>query len=61
MNGERRMIIMLIISLAMLIPFYIFKDFFTVSLEDASIMLEGFCFLYTAVILYLSDRCVKRS
>ncbi len=59
MNGERRMIIMLVISLAMLIPFYFFKDFFTGVAEDSSIMLEGFCFLYTAVILYLSDRCVK--
>ena len=43
----------------MLIPFYFFKDFFTGVAEDSSIMLEGFCFLYTAVILYLSDRCVK--
>ena len=35
MNGERRMIIMLIISLLLLIPFYLFKDFFTgVSEED---------------------------
>lgn len=59
MNGERRMIIMLIISLAMLFLFYIFKDFFTGVAEDASILLEGFCFLYTSVILFLSDRCVK--
>lgn len=59
MNGERRMIIMLIISLLLLIPFYLFKDFFTGVSEDSSILLEGFCFLYTAVILYLSDRCVK--
>ncbi len=59
MNGERRMIIMLVISLAMLIPFYFFKDFFTGVAEDDSIMLEGFCFLYTALILFLSDRCVK--
>ncbi len=59
MNGERRMIIMLVISLALLIPFYFFKDFFTGISEDGSIMLEGFCFLYTATILFLSDRCVK--
>lgn len=59
MNGERRMIIMLVISLAMLIPFYLFKDFFTGVAEDDSILLEGFCFLYTALILFLSDRCVK--
>lgn len=59
MNGERRMIIMLVISLLMLVPFYLFKDFFTAVSEDSSILLEGFCFLYTATILYLSDRCVK--
>ena len=59
MNGERRMIIMLVISLALLFPFYIFKDFFTGVAEDANILVEGFCFLYTAVILFLSDRCVK--
>lgn len=58
MNGERRMIVMLFISLLMLVPFYIFKDFFEGIAEDASILAEGFCFLYTAAILYLSDKCV---
>lgn len=60
MNGERRMIIMLVISLAMLIPFYIFKDFFTGIAEDSDILVEGVCFLYTSLILYLSDRQVKK-
>ncbi len=59
MNPERRMIFMLIISCAMLLPFYIFKDFFTGVASDHDIVLEGFCFLYTAAILYLSDRCVN--
>lgn len=59
MNGERRMIIMLVISLLLLIPFYLFKDFFTGVAEDDGILLEGFCFLYTSAILFLSDRCVK--
>ena len=59
MNPERRMIFMLIISCAMLLPFYIFKDFFTTVASDNDIVLEGFCFLYTAAILYLSDRCVN--
>ena len=59
MNGERRMIIMLIISLSMLIPFYIFKDFFVRISKDNDIIVEGVCFLYTSLILFLSDRCVK--
>ncbi|NLP25975.1 MAG: undecaprenyl-diphosphate phosphatase [Clostridiales bacterium] len=59
MNGERRMIIMLVISLSMLAPFYIFKDFFVGISTDDDIIVEGICFLYTSVILFLSDRCVK--
>ncbi|MCD8327543.1 MAG: undecaprenyl-diphosphate phosphatase [Ruminococcus sp.] len=59
MNGDRRAIIMLIVSTVVLIPFYIFKDFFEGFAEDASIFAEGICFLYTAAILYLSDRCTK--
>lgn len=61
MNGERRMIIMIIISTACLIPFYLFKDWFTGIAEDASIFAEGICFLYTAGILYMSDRCIKKN
>ncbi len=59
MNGERRMIIMLVISCAMLIPFVIFKDFFTGVSEDNDILIEGICFIYTSVILSLSDRKTK--
>ena len=59
MNPPRRAIIMMIISLLMLIPFYIFKDFFEGVSEDSDIIVEGICFLYTATILFLSDRCVK--
>ncbi len=56
MNGERRLIFMLVFSTAMLIPFVFFKDFFTGVSEDSSIMAEGFCFLYTSIILFLSDK-----
>ena len=59
MNPPRRAIIMMIISLLMLIPFYIFKDFFEGVSEDSDSIVEGICFLYTATILFLSDRCVK--
>ncbi|MDO5124923.1 MAG: undecaprenyl-diphosphate phosphatase [Ruminococcus sp.] len=61
MNPERRMIMMIIISTACLIPFYIFKDWFEGIAEDASIYAEGVCFLYTAAILFMSDRCVKKN
>ena len=59
MNPPRRAIIMMIISLLMLIPFYIFKDFFEGVSEDSDLIVEGICFLYTATILFFSDRCVK--
>ena len=59
MNPPRRAIIMMILSLLMLIPFYIFKDFFEGVSEDSDIIVEGICFLYTATILFFSDRCVK--
>lgn len=59
MNPPRRAIIMMIISLLMLIPFYISKDFFEGVSEDSDIIVEGICFLYTATILFFSDRCVK--
>lgn len=53
---ERRLIFMFIISTAVLIPFYIFKGFFEGFAEDASILAEGVCFLYTAAILIMADR-----
>lgn len=59
MNGERNMILMIILSTALLIPFYIFKGFFEGLAEDNSIFAEGVCFLYTAFILILSDKCTK--
>ena len=59
MNPERRMIIMIIISTFMLVPFMFFKGWFEGIAQDTSIMAEGFCFLYTAAILFLSDKCTK--
>ncbi len=59
MNPPRRALIMLVISLLMLIPFYIFKDYFEKVSEDNDIIIEGICFLYTSAILFISDRCVK--
>lgn len=59
MNAERNMIVMVIISTAMLIPFFFFKGFFESISEDASIFAEGLCFIYTALILIMSDKCLK--
>lgn len=59
MNGERRMIIMLVISLLLLIPFYAFNGIFEKVSQDDDILVEGFCFIYTSIILGLSDKCTK--
>lgn len=59
MNPERRMIVMIILSCLCLAPFAVFKDWFESVGEDSSIFAEGLCFLYTAAILYLSDKCSK--
>ena len=59
MNGERRMIIMMFVSCLCLLPFAPFLDWFEHFAEDGSILAEGICFLYTAAILFMSDRCMK--
>lgn len=59
MNADRRAVLMVILSTAVLIPFYIFKDFFEGFAEDSTIFAEGICFLYTAAILLLADKCSK--
>ncbi|MGN0613386.1 MAG: undecaprenyl-diphosphate phosphatase [Porcipelethomonas sp.] len=56
LNPEGRAVIMMIVSLLLLIPFYIFKDFFEGTAQDNDIIIEGVCFIYTAALLYLSDR-----
>lgn len=54
MNAERRMIVMIVISILPLFAFYIFKDFFEGLSTDASIIAEGAGFLYTSGLLFLS-------
>lgn len=56
MNGNRRMIVMIIVSILPLFIFYIFKDFFAGLSSDNDIMVEGFAFIYTSVLLYIADR-----
>ena len=52
MNPERRMIVMLVISLLMLVPFYFFKDKF----ENVSLPILGCCFLFTSIELFFASR-----
>lgn len=59
MNPDRRALVMLIISTVVLVPFVFVKSFFEGFAEDESILAEGICFLYTSLILFMSDRCVK--
>lgn len=56
MNPERRMIMMIIVSILPLFGFYIFKDFFEGLEEDTDILVEGFAFLYTSALLFLSTK-----
>lgn len=57
MNPERRMIMMIIVSILPLFVFYIFKDFFERLSSDSDIIIEGIAFLYTSALLFLSARC----
>ena len=59
MNDNRRMIVMIFISCCCLLPFAPFLNWFEHFSEDSSILAEGICFLYTATILFMSDRCRK--
>ena len=56
MNGSRRMIVMIIVSILPLFVFYIFKDFFEGLSSDDDIIAEGAAFLYTSAILFFADR-----
>lgn len=58
MNPERRMIVMLIISCLVLVPCIPLKDVVEKVSETYMIVL-GCLFLYTSLILFLSDKCVK--
>ena len=58
MNPERRMIVMLIISCLVLVPCIPLKDVVEKVSETYMIIL-GCLFLYTSLILFLSDKCVK--
>ena len=60
MNGDRRMIIMIVISILPLFAFYYFRHYFTAVSTDNDIIGEGICFLYTSAILIIGSRCSKK-
>ncbi|MBR1529264.1 MAG: undecaprenyl-diphosphate phosphatase [Oscillospiraceae bacterium] len=55
-SPERRMIYMLIISLAVLVPFYFIRDFIE-GVAAKYLIALGCFFLYTSFILFMSDKC----
>ncbi len=57
MNSNRRMMFMVIIATLILVPVYLFEDFFTARSGDGDIVFEGVAFLFTALLLFLSDKC----
>lgn len=56
MNAHRRMMFMVIIATLILVPVYLFKDFFTARQGDGDIVFEGIAFVFTSVLLFLSDK-----
>jgi undecaprenyl-diphosphatase len=61
MNLNRRMIMMIIISILPLFIFYIFRDIFATLASDEDIIVEGVCFLYTSVLLFMSIHYSKHN
>ena len=59
MNEERRMLFMVVIATALLIPAILFKGFFVAPMSDGDIIFEGCAFIFTAVILFMADSCTK--
>ena len=59
-TGARRVIFMLVVSTAILVPFLLIKDYLTAVSEDDSILIEGLCFIYTACLLFIADRTQTR-
>ena len=58
-DENRRMIYMLFLACLPLLGFVLLKDWVTMITEDDDIVVEGFCFLWTAVLLFLASRTAK--
>ena len=51
-----RMMFMVVFATVILVPFYLVEGFFTGRQGDGDIVFEGVAFLFTAMLLFLSDR-----
>lgn len=58
-SPERRMVLLIIVAEIPLLFFYFISDFYTSLSADSDIVVEGFCFLLTSALLFISDRVVK--
>lgn len=58
-NEERKMVLMVLLTLVPLLAFYFVKDYIAALSEDTDIIVEGVCFLFTGTMLLLADKCVK--
>ena len=58
-SPERRMVLLIIVAEIPLLFFYFLSDFYTGLSADTDIVVEGFCFLLTSALLFISDRVVK--
>ncbi len=58
-SPERRMLLLIIVAEIPLLFFYFISDFYTSLSADTDIVVEGFCFLLTSALLFISDRVVK--
>ncbi|MDR0196886.1 MAG: undecaprenyl-diphosphate phosphatase [Oscillospiraceae bacterium] len=59
MNGDRRMMFMVTAGTLLLVPAVCFKDYFVAPGADGDIIFEGCAFIFTSVLLFMADSCVK--
>lgn len=57
MDSNRRMIIMLIVSLLPLFAVFFLKDFYESFSTDNDIVIEGICLIITGIMLFFATRC----
>jgi undecaprenyl-diphosphatase len=59
MSPRRRMILLLLVSLAPMAVSFLLLDFFDLVSTDNDIIVEGVCFIVTSALLFFADKCVK--
>jgi len=60
-SPTRKMLLMMILSLVPLLFVYPIKDAVASLSEDEDIVVEGFCFIYTAILLLMAHYTAKRT